>query len=85
MRINLFGRQGMFPCTEEDEYEDDVDKLDNIPLHAFDFVIADECHRGYNAGEESKWRDVLDHFDAIKTAVTIIIVNLNFILFAFIT
>lgn len=54
MRINLFGRQGMFPWTEEDEYEDDVDKLDNIPVHAFDFVIADECHRGYTAGEESK-------------------------------
>jgi type I restriction enzyme, R subunit len=38
MRINLFGREGMFPWIEEDEYEDDVDKLDNIPIHAFDFI-----------------------------------------------
>jgi type I restriction enzyme, R subunit len=69
MRINLFGRQGMFPWTEEDEYEDDVDQL-NIPIHAFDFVIADECHRGYTAGEESKWREVLNHFDAVKIGLT---------------
>ena len=69
MRINLFGRQGMFPWTEEDYYEDDVDKID-IPIHAFDVVIADECHRGYTSAEESKWRDVLDHFDATKIGLT---------------
>ena len=70
MRIYLFGRQGVFPWTEEDNYEEDVDKLDNIPVHAFDFVIADECHRGYTAGEESKWREVLNHFDAVKIGLT---------------
>ncbi|MCE8426018.1 MAG: DEAD/DEAH box helicase family protein [Candidatus Methanoperedens sp.] len=35
-----------------------------------DVIIADECHRGYTAKEESKWREVLDHFDAIKIGLT---------------
>ena len=67
MRINLFGRQ-----TEEDIYmsdEEDAGKLD-IPIHAFDVVIADECHRGYTAQEDSKWREVLKHFDAIRVGLT---------------
>ena len=67
MRINLFGN-----LTEDDVYmsdEEDVDKLD-IPIHAFDLVIADECHRGYTRQEESKWREVLDHFDAIRVGMT---------------
>ncbi|NIO36976.1 DEAD/DEAH box helicase family protein, partial [Candidatus Bathyarchaeota archaeon] len=33
-------------------------------------IIADECHRGYTATEEGKWREVLDHFDAIKIGLT---------------
>jgi type I restriction enzyme R subunit len=69
MRINLFGRQGMFPWTEEDYYEEDIPELP-IPIHAFDVVIADECHRGYTSAEESKWREVLNHFDAIKIGLT---------------
>jgi type I restriction enzyme R subunit len=47
----------------------EANKLD-IPIHAFDVIIADECHRGYTAKEESKWREVLDHFDAIKIGLT---------------
>lgn len=69
MRINLFGKQGMFPWTEEDYYEDDIDQIP-IPINAFDVVIADECHRGYTSTEESKWREVLNHFDAIKIGLT---------------
>jgi len=67
MRINLFGKM-----TEEDIYmseEEDADKLD-IPIQAFDLVIADECHRGYTSQEESKWREVLNHFDAIRVGLT---------------
>jgi type I restriction enzyme R subunit len=47
----------------------EANKLD-IPIHAFGVIIADECHRGYTAKEESKWREVLDHFDAIKIGLT---------------
>jgi len=70
MRINLFGKEGMFGRKSGDlEDEEDADKLD-IPIHAFDLVIADECHRGYTSQEESKWREVLNHFDAVKVGLT---------------
>ena len=39
-------------------------------IHAFDLVIADECHRGYTSAELSVWRNTLDHFDAIKIGLT---------------
>jgi type I restriction enzyme R subunit len=67
MAINLFGRQGMFESNEEQEEDAD---LMNIPIHAFDLIIADECHRGYSSKEEAVWRDTLDHFDAIKIGLT---------------
>src|SRR5574341_370582 len=70
MRINLFGKEGMFEWEKGDEdLEEEAEKLD-IPIHAFDCVIADECHRGYTSTEEGKWRQVLDHFDAIKIGLT---------------
>jgi len=65
MRINLFGKEGMFDTREDD----DADKID-IPIHAFDLIIADECHRGYTASEDSKWREALNHFDAVKIGLT---------------
>lgn len=46
-----------------------ADKLD-IPIHAFDLIIADECHRGYTLQETSLWRDTLTHFDAVKIGLT---------------
>jgi type I restriction enzyme R subunit len=67
MTINLFGKAAAFPCTEE--VEEDAEKMD-IPIHAFDLIIADECHRGYTAQEMSIWRNTLDHFDAIKIGLT---------------
>lgn len=69
MQINLFGKQGMFSNSGDFDPEDDADKLD-IPINAFDTVIADECHRGYTSHEVSKWREVLDHFDAVKVGLT---------------
>jgi hypothetical protein len=45
------------------------DKLD-IPIHAFDVIIADECHRGYTAQEMSVRRETINHFDAIKIGLT---------------
>lgn len=70
MRINLFGYSGMFGRTTGDtEEEEGAEKLD-IPIHAFDVIIADECHRGYTAQEESKWREVLMHFDSIRIGLT---------------
>ncbi len=70
MRINLFGWEGAFGAgTEPVDEEPDAERL-NIPIHAFDCIIADECHRGYTSTEEGKWREVLDHFDAVKIGLT---------------
>ena len=69
MAINLFGKQAIFDGGDGDGTDDDADKL-NIPIHAFDLIIADECHRGYSAQEVSLWRDTLDHFDAVKVGLT---------------
>ncbi|MCL5005142.1 MAG: DEAD/DEAH box helicase family protein [Acidobacteria bacterium] len=68
MTVNLFGRNTIFNLGDE-EIDEDAQKLD-IPIHAFDLVIADECHRGYTASEEAVWRETLDHFDAIKIGLT---------------
>ncbi len=68
MAINLFGRSAVWK-GEGDEIDDDAEKID-IPVHAFDIIIADECHRGYTTAEESLWRNTLDHFDAIKIGLT---------------
>ncbi len=70
MQINLFGPEGVFqgPAWDQDD-DSDAGKLD-IPIHAFDLIIADECHRGYTAQEESKWREVLLHFDGIRIGLT---------------
>lgn len=67
MRINLFGKEGMFGSSVEEE--DDAEKI-QIPINAFDVIIADECHRGYTSQEDSKWREVLNHFDAIRIGLT---------------
>lgn len=70
MAINLKGREAVFPRSGSDpDIEDDAEKLD-IPIHAFDVIIADECHRGYTAKETSIWREVLQYFDAIKIGLT---------------
>jgi type I restriction enzyme R subunit len=69
MQINLYGKEGMFSYDGDYDPDDDADKLD-IPINAFDTIIADECHRGYTSQEVSKWRGVLEHFDAIKIGLT---------------
>jgi type I restriction enzyme R subunit len=71
MAINILGRQAVpgLPGGTDDGIEDDANRLD-IPIHAFDVVVADECHRGYTSQEISTWRETLDHFDAIKIGLT---------------
>jgi type I restriction enzyme, R subunit len=70
MAINLFGREGAFPESASDpEVDDDAEKTD-IPIHAFDLIIADECHRGYTAQETSVWRETINHFDSVKIGLT---------------
>jgi type I restriction enzyme R subunit len=70
MTINLFGRERSFSQNSSDpDYEDDAEKL-SIPIHAFDVIIADECHRGYTSQETNIWQDVLKHFDAVKIGLT---------------
>ena len=68
MAINVLGRQAIFGIGDED-IDEDADRLD-IPIHTFDIIVADECHRGYTGAEESVWRSTLDHFDAIKIGLT---------------
>jgi type I restriction enzyme R subunit len=68
MAINLFGGEAV-PALADELADDDAEKLD-IPIHTFDVIIADECHRGYTAAELSVWRKTLDHFDAIKVGLT---------------
>jgi type I restriction enzyme, R subunit len=67
MTINLLGREAVFDSDEP--IDEDAERLD-IPIHAFDLVIADECHRGYTGNELAVWRETLDHFDGIKIGLT---------------
>lgn len=68
MTINLFGRNAVFVARDE-EADDDASILD-IPINAFDLIVADECHRGYSTAEIATWRKTLDHFDTIKIGLT---------------
>ncbi len=65
MSINLLGKEAL----GDFEYDVDEKKLD-IPINAFDVIIADECHRGYSASETGCWKYVLDYFDAVKIGLT---------------
>jgi len=67
MAMNLYGKAGAFTDDEETE---DVESVLSIPSHAFDLIIADECHRGYTSKETNVWRNVLNHFDAVKVGLT---------------
>lgn len=68
MAINLFGRGAVF--SQGDESTDEDAKRLKIPIHAFDVVIADECHRGYTTAELAVWRNTLEHCDSIKIGLT---------------
>jgi type I restriction enzyme R subunit len=69
MAINLYGKSGAFLDVDDTE-EDDAEERLSIPSHAFDLIIADECHRGYTSKETNVWRNVLNHFDAVKVGLT---------------
>ncbi|MGO9154890.1 type I restriction endonuclease subunit R [Mycobacterium sp.] len=69
MSINLFGREAGIRFGEGESGDEDADKL-RIPIHAFDLIVADECHRGYSTKELSVWRNTLDWFDGIKIGLT---------------
>ncbi|SPD73998.1 Type I site-specific deoxyribonuclease (fragment) [uncultured Desulfobacterium sp.] len=70
MTINLLGWEHAFAQNPNDpDFEGETQQLD-IPIHAFDIIIADECHRGYTAKETATWRRVMDHFDAVKVGLT---------------
>ncbi|HSH61236.1 MAG TPA: DEAD/DEAH box helicase family protein [Acidimicrobiales bacterium] len=68
MAINLFGERARTTSAWK-EPDEDAAQLD-IPIHAFDVIIADECHRGYSAAEQSIWRETIDHFDGLKIGLT---------------
>jgi type I restriction enzyme R subunit len=54
MAMNLLGGEGALTLGDE-TIDADVEQL-NIPIHAFDLIVADECHRGYSAKDMSVWR-----------------------------
>lgn len=70
MALNLYGKDTI--SDESLELEGDVSDIStlSIPIHAFDMIIADECHRGYTSKETSTWRNVIEYFDAIKIGLT---------------
>lgn len=70
MAINLYGKDAV--SYENLESEEDITSSGtlDIPIHAFDMIIADECHRGYTSKETSTWRNVMEYFDAIKIGLT---------------
>jgi type I restriction enzyme R subunit len=68
MTVNLFGRN-VIPELGAEEIDDEAEQ-ELIPIHAFDLIVADECHRGYTAKETAIWRQAIDHFDAIKIGLT---------------
>src|SRR5205085_11938954 len=67
--IQILRRDSIFGLGDE-QIDEDAEFMPDIPIHAFDVVIADECHRGYTSQEVSTWRQTLDHFDAIKIGLT---------------
>jgi type I restriction enzyme R subunit len=71
--INQFGRDAVAGGEDSsiggEAIDEDAGKLD-IPIHAFDLIVADECHRGYTSKELSVWRDTLEHFDAVMIGLT---------------
>lgn len=73
MALNLFGKgfgaSGDATESGDAEGEEDAHTLD-IPIHAFDLIIADECHRGYTLQDQQVWRETLNHFDAVKLGLT---------------
>ena len=68
MTMNLFGGEKALTIDGE-SVDAEVERLD-IPIHAFDLIVADECHRGYSARDQATWRETLDYFDAIKIGLT---------------
>jgi type I restriction enzyme R subunit len=69
LAIDLLGKSAVFTDENNDLEVEEGDKLD-IPIHAFDIIIADECHRGYTSQDTNVWRTVLEYFDAIKIGLT---------------
>lgn len=79
-RLHIATIQGMvkrilYPSTEDRPF----------PVDRYDCIVIDECHRGYNLDRDlseteltfrseedyfSKYRRVLDHFDAVKVGLT---------------
>lgn len=52
MAINLLGKNAVFSDENNDSDLEEGDKLE-IPIHAFDIIIADECHRGYTSHDSN--------------------------------
>ncbi len=52
MTMNLFGGESALTIDGE-AVEADVERLD-IPIHAFDLIVADECHRAAAPGSATR-------------------------------
>jgi len=72
MAVNLFGRAAAIngDAGDDEDIDDDPSSPLPIPVHAFDVMVADECHRGYNAQVDAIFRRTLDRFDAVRVGLT---------------
>src|SRR5436853_2146186 len=66
--LSLHDALPIFPQTNDPDFEDDADKLD-IPIYAFDLIVADECHRGYSAQELSRSEEHTSELQSLRHLV----------------
>ncbi|WP_437296232.1 type I restriction-modification system endonuclease [Sorangium sp. So ce426] len=84
-KLHVATIQGMVKRVLSPKEEGDKEKSDVPPVDQYDCIVVDECHRGYTLDQEmsdvelsfrslddyvSRYRRVLDHFDAVKIGLT---------------
>ncbi|XXZ14992.1 type I restriction-modification system endonuclease [Sorangium sp. So ce315] len=84
-RLHVATIQGMVKRVLASKEDDKDEERDVPPVDQYDCIVVDECHRGYTLDQEmsdvelsfrslddyvSRYRRVLDHFDAVKIGLT---------------
>lgn len=84
-KLHVATIQGMVKRVLLSKEEEEKKEADVPPVDQYDCIVVDECHRGYTLDQEmsdvelrfrsdddyvSRYRRVLDHFDAVKIGLT---------------